>query len=114
MVCFFFPLLLDFRRDMFSADQVEKIVRKTMVEALQQEEEAEPEQEAPVSANKDEDVEVSDDRETRPKPKPRKKREKKIVPVGRNGLKKRRVMKSRMRVDEKGYMGMWHFLLYFC
>jgi DNA polymerase delta subunit 3 len=30
---------------------------------------------------------------------------KKEVPVGRNGLKKRRVVKSRMTTDEKGYFG---------
>lgn len=28
-----------------------------------------------------------------------------IVPIGRNGLRKKRVMKSKMTVDEKGYMG---------
>lgn len=37
--------------------------------------------------------------------KPRKKTEKKAVPVGRNGLKKKRVVKSRMSTDAKGYMG---------
>ena len=37
--------------------------------------------------------------------KPRKKREKKVVPVGKNGLKKKRIMKSRTRTDDKGYMG---------
>jgi len=30
---------------------------------------------------------------------------KKEVPVGRNGLKKRKVVKSRMTTDEKGYFG---------
>lgn len=37
---------------------------------------------------------------------PRKKRVKKVVPVGSNGLKKRRVVKTRMETDERGYMGM--------
>lgn len=36
---------------------------------------------------------------------PRKKRVKKVVPVGSNGLKKRRVVKTRMETDERGYMG---------
>ena len=40
-----------------------------------------------------------------PKTKPRKRKEKKIVPVGRNGLKKKRVVKSKMDFDEKGYLG---------
>jgi len=30
---------------------------------------------------------------------------KKQVPVGRNGLKKKRVVKSRMKTDDKGYFG---------
>jgi len=47
---------------------------------------------------------MSDVIEAKPKPRPRKKKEK-VVPVGQNGLKKRCIMKSRMRVDEKGYMG---------
>lgn len=40
-----------------------------------------------------------------PKPiKTRKKREKKVVPVGQNGLPKRRVEKTRTAVDAKGFM----------
>ena len=54
-----------------------------------------------------------EDREPEPEPEParvpaRKKTQrkpKKEVPVGRNGLKKRRVVKSRMTTDEKGYFG---------
>lgn len=70
----------------------------------------------PEPADDDEDVEMapepaaeaqqaSEDEEAAPKPKPRKKTQKKVVPVGRNGLKKKRTMKSRMTVDAKGYMG---------
>lgn len=40
------------------------------------------------------------------KPK-RKRKEKKVIPVGRNGLKKRRFVKSRMTMDSKGYMSMF-------
>ena len=35
----------------------------------------------------------------------RKRKPKKEVPVGRNGLKKKRVVKSRMTTDDKGYFG---------
>ena len=62
---------------------------------------------------KEEEEESSEDAEAMkteediaPKPKPKKRREKKVVPVGRNGLKKKRVVKSRMTTDAKGYMGM--------
>ncbi|KAF9461214.1 DNA polymerase subunit Cdc27, partial [Collybia nuda] len=48
------------------------------------------------------DVEMSDS--VIPKTKPRKRREKKIIPMGTNGLKKKRVVKSRMTTDAKGYM----------
>lgn len=49
---------------------------------------------------------VKMDEDIAPKPKPKKRREKKVIPVGRNGLKKKRVVKSRMTTDAKGYMGM--------
>jgi DNA polymerase delta subunit 3 len=56
------------------------------------------------SSEDTEPVKMDDD--IAPKPKPKKRREKKVVPVGRNGLKKKRVVKSRMTTDAKGYMGM--------
>lgn len=40
-----------------------------------------------------------------PKKEPRKRKPKKVIPVGRNGLKKKRVVKSKTDFDEKGYMG---------
>jgi hypothetical protein len=46
--------------------------------------------------------------EAEPEPAPARKRQrkpKKEVPVGRNGLKKRRVAKSRTTTDDKGYLG---------
>ena len=53
-----------------------------------------------------EDSMYVDDEPAEVKPKrQRKKAEKKIVPVGRNGLKKKRIVKSKMSTDEKGYMG---------
>ncbi|OCH86133.1 hypothetical protein OBBRIDRAFT_259489 [Obba rivulosa] len=52
-----------------------------------------------------EDAEVVQDSEPeRAKLNPKKRKEKKVVPVGRNGLKKKRVMKTRTKIDEKGYM----------
>jgi DNA polymerase delta subunit 3 len=80
-------------------DQVEKVSRN--VPAARQEEA----EENPDVVMKTEDVGMSDDAAVKTKPKPRKKKEKKVVPMGRNGLKKRRVMKSRTRIDDKGYMG---------
>ncbi|KAG1726365.1 uncharacterized protein EDB91DRAFT_60920 [Suillus paluster] len=38
------------------------------------------------------------------KPQAKKRKSRKVVPVGRNGLKKHRVMKSRTTTDAKGYM----------
>ncbi|KAA1477171.1 hypothetical protein DENSPDRAFT_844349 [Dentipellis sp. KUC8613] len=55
----------------------------------------------------DEDVEMEDVEETEPepviKPKAKKATKKKVVPVGSNGLKKKRVVKSRQTMDDKGY-----------
>lgn len=52
--------------------------------------------------------------EPEPEPEPARKparkaqrKPKKEVPVGRNGLKKKRVVKSRMTTDDKGYFGAW-------
>lgn len=38
---------------------------------------------------------------------PKKRKSRKVVPVGRNGLKKRRVMKNRTTTDAKGYTRMF-------
>ena len=71
--------------------------RSKVVESSDEEEKPEP---------GDADSMYVDDEPAEVKPKkPRKKVEKKIVPVGRNGLKKKQVMKSRMSLDAKGYMG---------
>lgn len=64
-----------------------------------------------VESTENDDVSMEDEAEPEPepepevKPKPRKKREKKVIPLGQNGLKKKRLVKSRMKLDEKGYMG---------
>jgi len=93
----------------FSADQVEKAPRKSK---RRLEEDSELEQEALEAVDQDGDVKMSDITEAKPRPRPRKKKEK-VIPIGRNGLKKRCIMKSRMCVDEKGYMGAsFHLLVY--
>jgi DNA polymerase delta subunit 3 len=56
------------------------------------------------TANEPEDVAMTDDTVS-PNRAPVKKRTKKVVPVGRNGLKKKRVLKTRTTLDAKGFMG---------
>ncbi|KAF8637672.1 hypothetical protein AX17_002738 [Amanita inopinata Kibby_2008] len=50
------------------------------------------------------DVAETGDVEVAPKSKPKQRKPRRTVPVGSNGLKKKRVIKSRTTVDEKGYM----------
>lgn len=50
----------------------------------------------------DVDVDMDDDV---PKQKAAPRKKKKTVPVGKNGLNKRRVVKSKTSFDAKGYMG---------
>ncbi|KAF8656157.1 hypothetical protein AX16_002726 [Volvariella volvacea WC 439] len=57
----------------------------------------------PMGLASDRDVEMEDATESKPKPK-RVAKPKKVIPVGRNGLKKKRVMKSRTNIDDKGYI----------
>ena len=51
------------------------------------------------------DVIMDDESDVPPEKPKRKRREKKVIPIGKNGLKKKRIVKSRMTMDEKGYMG---------
>jgi DNA polymerase delta subunit 3 len=67
-----------------TGDEVEQTDVDALVSSLGEEEEEEEE----------EDV----------KPQAKKRKPKKVVPVGHNGLKKRRVLKSRTTTDAKGYM----------
>ncbi|KAF9646451.1 hypothetical protein BDM02DRAFT_3188800 [Thelephora ganbajun] len=71
--------------------------RSKVVESSDEEENTEPRDAEDSMYVDDEPVVV------KPK-KPRKKAGKKDIPVGRNGLKKKRVVKSRMSLDGKGYM----------
>ncbi|KAJ8581659.1 hypothetical protein M405DRAFT_868473 [Rhizopogon salebrosus TDB-379] len=56
------------------------------------------------SAAEEEGDEEEEEEEEDFKPQAKKKKPKKVAPIGRNGLKKRRVMKSRTTTDTKGYM----------
>lgn len=85
-------------RSSVSLDQVTRVSRTVTA--------SEPATTPPVS-----DVDM-EDHESGPAPEPvpvptRKpqRKPKKQVPVGSNGLKKRRVVKSRMKTDDKGYFG---------
>ncbi|KAF5383558.1 hypothetical protein D9615_003538 [Tricholomella constricta] len=84
-------------------DQVDRVTRGASARIEDNDNDEEEEGEEKSSAV-DEDVDMLDD--PAPKPKPKKRREKKVIPVGRNGLKKKRVIKSRSAVDEKGYMAL--------
>lgn len=77
----------------FDDDEVIRVTRETPVLMKEEEEE---------STEDGEDVKMDDS--ISPKPKPKKRREKKVIPVGSNGLKKKRTIKSRMTTDAKGYM----------
>ena len=69
----------------------------------------EPDTKADVSS--DGDVEMADsDLDVKPK-QVRKRKEKKVWPVGKNGLKKKRVMKSRTEFDARGYKCASSFLV---
>ncbi|KAH9947239.1 DNA polymerase subunit Cdc27 [Amylocystis lapponica] len=59
--------------------------------------------EVPPTTEADDSEMVEDSEPERIQPKPRKKKEKKAVPIGSNGVKKRRIMKSRSTTDDKGY-----------
>ncbi|KAG6832262.1 hypothetical protein H0H87_002158 [Tephrocybe sp. NHM501043] len=87
-------------------DQVTRVSRESrpskQVADEDEDEDYETGAEEKPAAAVDEDVDMLDD--SVPKAKPKKRAPKKVVPVGSNGLKKRRVVKSRSKVDEKGYM----------
>ena len=84
-------------------DQVTRVSRNAST--------SEPGTSPPATDVEMEDREPEPEPEPEPKPKPKpgrkpqQRKPKKEVPVGRNGLKKRRVVKSRMTTDAKGYFG---------
>lgn len=102
-------------------DAVERVVRRDSVPTRRSKRETEGEedeeqaaidthsdttQELDTAHAADEDVEMGDET-TVVKPKPKKRRVKKVIPVGRNGLKKKEIMKTRMVTDENGYLGLY-------
>ena len=77
------------------ADHVERVTRKKKV--VQESSESADEQ-------AEEDIIMADDSDV-PHEKPKRQRKpKKVIPVGKNGLKKKRVVKTRTTADAKGYM----------
>ncbi|KAI0092638.1 DNA polymerase subunit Cdc27-domain-containing protein [Irpex rosettiformis] len=82
-------------------DRIEKVARNT--KATEDSSES-------VDEHPDEDVVMADDSDV-PYEKPRRQRKpKKVTPIGRNGLKKKRVALSRTVTDAKGYMGWFRAL----
>ncbi len=82
-----------------SPDQVTRVSRTVVT--------SEPATSPPASDADMEDGGSEAAPEVAPAPPARKpqRKPKKQVPVGRNGLKKKRVVKSRMKTDDKGYFG---------
>lgn len=87
-------------------DEVEKVSRVPSTNASSNErDEFEDEVDGDESMHdQDEDVHMSDDRSTKAKV-TRKRKPKVVIPVGRNGLKKRKVTKTRRTKDSNGYIG---------
>ena len=81
-------------------DQVEKVSRVPSTNASSPDPEEKDEASTPA---RDEDVEMEDDTIAKPKV-TRKRKPKEVVPLGRNGLKKVKVQKSRKVKDANGYM----------
>jgi len=62
------------------------------------------------TADEGEDIELQDQEDMSIEEEPVQKRPRKVKkewPVGRNGLRKRRIERERMSTDDKGYMGEW-------
>ncbi|KAF8159528.1 DNA polymerase subunit Cdc27 [Crassisporium funariophilum] len=83
-------------------DLVEKVSREASAKPPATTDDEEQETDVSVVCKNEEDVDMAD--ESAVAPKIRKKREKKVVPIGSNGLKKKKVTKTRRALDENGYM----------
>lgn len=90
-----------------SLDQVEKVSRVPSTNASSNELDDEDDLDASPGVQ-DEDVSMEEDAPVKEKPKPKAKKPKAVVPVGSNGLKKRKVTKTRRTKNANGYMGMHH------
>jgi DNA polymerase delta subunit 3 len=102
MVCAF-----SLNKNSLNSIHTDDVVRVTRSEAItrrdedEEEEEGEEKHKTEGDAIKLEDVEMAET--SKPKT-TRKKKEKKVIPMGKNGLKKRKVMKTRKEIKD-GYMG---------
>ena len=110
------PPLINSKKQMLDAlpDEVERVTAVAPKKPLPR---SKPKPKVSESSDEEEHTELGDvedsmyvdDEPAEVKPKrSKKKAEKKVGPVGRNGLKKKRVVKSRMSTDAKGYMGALH------
>lgn len=90
-------------------DQVIRVSRDAPAASRQKTEEEEEEEEETPPIIKDEDVDMDDDIRAAPK---KQRKAKKAVPLGSNGLKKKRVVKTTKRMDEKGFMGMFYWTIF--
>lgn len=110
------PPLINSKKQMLDAlpDEVERVTAVAPKKPLPR---SKPKPKVAESSDEEEHTELGDvedsmyvdDEPAEVKPKrSKKKAEKKVGPVGRNGLKKKRVVKSRMSTDAKGYMGALH------
>lgn len=59
----------------------------------------------PEADEEEEEAKEEDSDDMISKPQPKKRKPKKVWPAGRNGIKKKRIVKAEMKIDEKGYMG---------
>ena len=90
----------------FSIDHVEKVIHETSTNVSTANDDDEKEQM--------DDVDMADGTTSEPK-KTWKKQEKKTIPVGKNGLKKKKVTKTKKTMDDNGYMRktlIWLYVLY--
>lgn len=109
MVRFFFFCFLSSIYQYHLTDQVIRVSRPPPSTTHASDSEGSPAAVASPLPDEDGDVEMAAAEDPQIKPQPRKRKPKKVIPVGRNGLKKRRVEKSRTSFDEKGYMGRFPF-----
>lgn len=87
----------------FFSDQVERVSRAPSTQISSNELDGNDDDGEDASSGiQDEDVSMEEEVPAKPKPKPRK--PKNVIPVGRNGLKKRKVTKTRRTMDASGYM----------
>ena len=83
-------------------DQVERVSHAPSTAVSELEDQSETDSLPTKMVQEDEDIDMADDSVAQIRPKKRK--AKATIPVGKNGLKKRKVMKTKSRKDENGYI----------